>query len=208
MTGFAQRLRRVLDFFRPENLAKQTIRYEGDTALLVIDVQKEFCAEPDLLDRALFNMRRGNQETKDVSARIQSLVPEFRKAGIPVYAVYFDLGGKPHFYNFKPVRGDVVLSKNNDSAFDRTDLKEILAEHGRKNLLTCGFNLNACVYQTAMDAVKEGFNVSLLRDLCGNDAVNDYEPAYYVNEMRNSGVTIEEDAVGVLKKINERKMVA
>ncbi len=208
MSDFTARLKRVLDFFTPENLKKQTIRYEGDTALLVIDVQKEFCAEQNVIDRLLLHDRSGNRETEEVAEKIQSIVPEFRKAGIPVYVVYCDFAAsrRPNFHKFKPASGDMMIPKSTNSAFAVQTFKDILHQEGHENLLVCGFNLNACVMDTAIDGVRLGFNVSVLRDLCGNNSPNDDEPAYCVNEMRNSGVTIEEDVFDILKKLPRRKL--
>lgn len=190
MASFREQLKKLFAFFKPENLAAQKIKYESDVALLVIDVQKEFCK------RKWFS-GRGTAETEEVSKRIQSIVPEFRKAGIPVYVIYFSETEKENaadvdFYQFMPHPDDVLVAKNDDSAFQGSNIKEILQRDKRKTLLTCGFNLNACVKSTVLDARAEGFNVCVLRDLTGNDNENDCSPPEsHLAEMCNSGVKIE-----------------
>jgi nicotinamidase-related amidase len=163
-----EKLRKAAEFFSPENLAELVIKFEGQTALLVVDVQKQFC------DPAC---SRGTAHTAEVSHRIQSLVPEFRKAGIPVYAIYYSAEGeKPiedvDFYEFQPEAQDIPVAKNANSAFQGSNIKQILSENGHRLLLTCGFNFNACVKDTVNDARMYAFKVCVLEDLVGNDKRN------------------------------------
>jgi nicotinamidase-related amidase len=184
---FKTKLRRVLDFFRPEVQAETKIKLDiakGDAALLVIDVQKEF-ADPA--------QGRGNRETEQVTHRINSLIPAFRAAGLPAYVVYFsDFERKPEdidFYIFRPIPEDKLIAKDHDSAFRGSEIKKILKADKRKTLITCGFNLNACVFKTVMDARDHGFEVVLLRDLTGNDNDNDRSKTEeHLEKMKKRGV--------------------
>ena len=85
LKSLAQRFKKTHAFFSQENLENLILKYDQHVALLVIDVQKEFCDPAG---------RRGNGETEEISGRIQSIVPAFRKAGVPVYAVYFSRNGE------------------------------------------------------------------------------------------------------------------
>ena len=200
---FRQKLAQVREFLTPANQAKTPIKYEpkpGELALLVIDVQEEFC-DP--------KQGRGNSETTEVSKRIKSLIPEFRKAGVPTYVIYFSYKEKkPHeidFYMFHPDKQDVLIAKNADSAFQGSDIRKVLDEHKRTTLLACGFNLNACVYSTVMDARKNGFDVCIMRDLTGNDNCNDRtQTDDKVKKMIKEGITFSDSAT-VLKKLAEKK---
>jgi len=200
---FRQKLAQVRAFLAPASLAKTPIQYEpkpGELALLVIDVQEEFC-DP--------KQGRGNSETTEVSKRIKSLIPEFRKAGVPTYVIYFSYKEKkPHeidFYMFSPDKQDVLIAKNADSAFEGSDIRKVLDAHKRNTLLACGFNLNACVYSTVMDARKNGFDVCVMRDLTGNDNCNrPSETANKIQKMEKEGITFSDSAT-VLKKLAERK---
>lgn len=162
-----------------------------DLALLVIDVQKEFCDPKGY---------RGNQETRDVSRHIKSIVPAFRNAGIAVYPIYFVqqpkiARRKIDYYEFIPDRSDTLIQKNHDSAFQGSDIEDVLARDKRKTLLVCGFNLNVCVHKTVMDAVVGGFSVRLLRDLTGNDDCNDpSESREYLDRMREKCVVVTDSA--------------
>jgi len=201
MTDFKQQLEKVSKFFKPENLARQKIKYKGEIALLVIDVQRRFC-DPE-------ESSRGNTQTKKISERIQSLAPKFRKAGIPVYAVYFSReelqAPEIDFYKFTPHPDDKLVAKHMDSAFNGSNIKKILKRDKRKLLLACGFNLSACVLRTVIDARKAGFDVCLLRDLTGNDNPNkNLDTADNLQEMRENGVSIDKSA-NVIKLLKAKK---
>ena len=175
-------------------------------ALLVIDVQREFC---DPRSRH----KRGNRETAAISKLIRAEVPRFRQQGIPVYPVYFvdDLRAPDDtidYYRFRPARGDTIIKKNRDSAFAGSNIKDVLRRAGHDTLLVCGFNLNACVNATVMDAVKAGFTVRLLRDLTGNDNDNDRsEAGSKLEKMRRNGVQIT-TAQAALQKLADAPAAA
>jgi len=204
--AFRQKLAQVRQFLSPENLSSTPISYDpppGELALLVIDVQEEFC-DPQ--------KGRGNDETAAVSKRIKSLIPEFRKAGVPTYVIYFSYQEKkPHeidFYMFHPDKQDVLIAKNADSAFAGSDIRQVLDAHKRTKLLACGFNLNACVFSTVMDARKNGFDVCVMRDLTGNDNCNDRnETDNKIKTMTKEGITFSDSAT-ILKALQEKQAAA
>ena len=203
MPSLSERISNVSAFLKQENFAGHPLKYEGDTAVLVIDVQNKYCNPKGF---------RGNKETDDVSKRIQLMVPEFRSAGVPVYVIYYSKEGKGaseiNFYKFKPTSDDVLIAKKGDSAFKSSKIKKVLKKDRRKSLLVCGFNLNACVKNTVIDARENGFNVSLLRDLTGND--NECCPNRTIShliEMQDEGVVIEQSSKA-LKRINTQKNAA
>ena len=193
----------VSAFLKQKNLARQPLKYNGKAALFVIDVQKEFC-DP--------NGFRGNKETNDVSKRIQSLVPEFRNAEVPVYVIYYSDRRKDashiDFYKFKPVPGDILTNKYGDSAFKSSNIKKTLEKDGIKSLLVCGFNLSSCVKKTAIDARMNDFNVCVLKDLTGNDDLcSDGIRSTHILEMLQDGVMLKKSST-VLKYINTQKNAA
>ena len=200
---FKTKLKNVFDFFRPEVQANTKVSLDpakGDVALLVIDVQKEY-ADPA--------QGRGNRETRQVTRRINSLIPAFRAAGLPAYVVYFsDYEKKPEeidFYIFRPNPEDKLIAKDEDSAFRGSDIKKILKGDKRKTLLTCGFNLNACVFKTVMDARDNGFEVVLLRDLTGNDNDNDRTKTdEQIEKMKKRGVKFV-NSIDLLEDISDFK---
>ena len=167
VANLAKKIKKTRQSLSADALAGFRIRID-ETALLVIDVQKAYC-DPK------HPARRGSKRTVAVAEKIQSLVPAFRKAGIPVYAVYFSMEGKKprneiDFFKFKPARKDRLVAKFANSAFAGSDIEYMLNGHKRKTLLVCGFNTGACVAETVYDAMDAGFKVCLMKDLSANDA--------------------------------------
>jgi len=183
----AQRVAETHAFFDPRNLADLILKYNGEVGLLVIDVQKQFC-DPDA------STRWGSEETDLVSERIKSLAPAFRKAGVPVYAVYFDepkeKASDVDFYKFIPEPEDTLVAKNQRSAFTGGNIREVLDRDHRKLLLACGVYLDRCVRDTVTDAVKEGFDVCLLRDLTGDYEWDTGHTDQSLADMTKAGVAI------------------
>lgn len=169
---------------------------EGDTAILVIDVQKRFC-DPNgpLVDVGNGPEILGDAKTDAVSRRIQSQVSEFRKIGIPVYVIYCENNGKEiDFHEFMPAANDVLVAKNlnnANSAFISSNIETILKRDGRKSLLACGFFLSNCLGEAILDAHNAGFSITLLHDLSDGN-YNDKSPVCNkLRERQQKGVTIE-----------------
>lgn len=166
---------------QPKDVASLTTAHEGRIALLVIDVQRQFCALEE----------RGTYETIDIAERIQSIVPAFRAASVPVYAVYANAAHEHDFFKFIPEESDTLVVKSYNSAFKATNLRELLEQDDKKLLLVCGFNKTACVKETLLDARKAGFDVCLLEDLSGDDSFcTDSARDYAAQEFKYSGAVL------------------
>lgn len=155
-------------------------------ALLVIDSQKQFC-DP-VWDR-------GNASTVATARHIGRLLPDFRRAGLPVYAIYYarSLCAKPEYldyYGFEPAPGDTILIKKSNSAFKTGATAETLRLAGHRQLLICGFNYSACVKDTAIDAAHAGYQVTVLRDMCANDEWAHQSQDWATPKMTEAGVTV------------------
>ena len=132
-------------------------------ALLVIDVQKEFC-DPQW---------RGNDETISIAGQIATLAPAFREAGATLYAIYISSVPERNFHRFIPdEESDIIVPKDDESAFRGSNIQTLLKKNGHTHILACGFNLSACVKETAKDACKKKYDTTLLKDLTGNGRVD------------------------------------
>ena len=96
---------------------------------------------------------------------------------------------------------DAVVKKGCDSKYDSysgffddggadTGLSFLLKSHGINNLLMYGLATDYCVKATAMDAVKQGFFVSLVKDLCRGVAPDTTASA--LTEMQAVGIGVIE----------------
>jgi nicotinamidase-related amidase len=164
-------------------------------ALLVIDVQRRYC-DPSL--------KRGNEATHKAAGKIAELAPVFREAGVDVYCVYTSPEITGHFnqntaeetaqfdfYRFTPdYDNDTLIPKTSQSAFQSGNLKNVLCDRGKSQLLVCGVNLSACVFDTVMDARDHAFQVTILRDLTADDDIEEVPIIQDINAFRHNGVNI------------------
>jgi nicotinamidase-related amidase len=67
--------------------------------------------------------------------------------------------------------GRAVFGKTAFSAFGAPGLVEAFGKMQVSQLLICGLEIPVCVYQTAMDALREGMGVTILSDAVGKPAV-------------------------------------
>ena len=168
-------------------------------ALLVIDVQPTYCAYDGLY----------NYDAEQVAKKIAKTVPSFRSLGMPVYVVYYDKKKRPiseiSFHHFKPAHNDIAIAKNANSAFKGSDIDRVLKHSGHKHLLVTGFSHNACVFVTVLDALRKKYDVSVLKDLTGNESINDPfgdEHESYSRIMQQRGAVIT-DSKKVLKALRQ-----
>ena len=66
-----------------------------------------------------------------------------------------------------------VLGKDSFSSFGNEKIAARLRASGAKQLYLCGIETPICVYQTARDAVKAGFHVTILADCVGARRASD-----------------------------------
>ena len=69
-----------------------------------------------------------------------------------------------------------------------TGFDEIIKGYNRKQIVLFGIETHICVYQTAMDLVKNGYEVILVKDACKSRKEFEYETG--IELMRQNGVKI------------------
>jgi ureidoacrylate peracid hydrolase len=158
------------------------------TALLVVDVQNDFCSPDGVFGRA------GNDLSmvEEIMPNLRALIDQARAAGVtvvfvraiydPVYLppawhernarIGFEtprcIGGTwgSDFYGVQPQKGEVVIEKHRYSAFVDTELDAILRGLKIETVITTGVATNLCVESTARDAFMKGYYVALVDDAC------------------------------------------
>ena len=137
----------------------------NSTALLVIDIQRgafdgERCSPIDqpeaLVDHAV------------------SLIRAARDARAPIVFIQHCDGpaevfeeGSAHWAlhdRLEPQPGDTLLRKYASSAFEGTNLAEVLANLHAEELVLCGLQSEFCVYNTAKSALTMGYRVLIAQD--------------------------------------------
>jgi ureidoacrylate peracid hydrolase len=159
----------------------------GQTALLVIDMQNDFCAEGGYIESVV---GKNAAACRAAAEPIATLVATARTAGVPVYwvradyrleklpagmAARFAAQGKGRvccepdswgaaFYHCAPAPGESVVTKHCYSGFIGTDLEARLRARGARTLVFAGVQTNVCVETTLRDAYSLGFNVVVAAD--------------------------------------------
>lgn len=181
---------------------------ESRKALIVVDVQNDFCPGGSLA------VTEGNE----VVAPLNKLMKEFLDRGEPVYQTrdwhpektkhFASYGGtwpihcvqNTHGAEFHPdLLNDpriTVISKGFDeradgySGFDGTQLAQLLRDEGVNELWVGGLATDYCVKQTVIDGLQSGFKVKALADAMRPVNVNPDDGQKAVEEMREAGAEI------------------
>jgi len=91
---------------------------------------------------------------------------------------------------------DVVLDKGQDpetegySGFQATPLAELLRERGIDKVTIVGLATDYCVKNTALDALREGFEVTVAGDAVRGVNVEEGDSERALEEMRAAGATV------------------
>jgi nicotinamidase-related amidase len=135
------------------------------TALLVIDIQRGAfdgvrCPPMDSPERLVRHAGRLLQAAREGGHHVV-FVRHCDEAGAP-----FE-DGTPHgelHDSLVPAAGDIVLKKQQSSAFDGTDLQKQLEERRITGLVLCGLQSEFCVSNTARSALALGLQVQVASD--------------------------------------------
>lgn len=175
------------------------------TALLVIDMQNDFCARGGLVDRG----GRDVSAVADMAPRLKSLIASARKVGVRVVFVRcaystdanhylsdvwleqaarrqgggYTLSpvcqdgtwGCDYFGGVYPEPGDIVVVKHRYSAFQGTDLELILRANGVRTVVLTGVSTHVCVETSARDAFVRDFYAVTVRDATAAYSVQEHE---------------------------------
>jgi nicotinamidase-related amidase len=163
------------------------------TALLVIDMQNDYCSAGYYMGKAGYDIERLRRPI----APIQRLLAAARRAGLTIiYTRQYhvpdaqeegaqedrDGGSFPRtalkgetgweiIPELAPQADETVLDKTTCSAFVSTDIHELLKSKAIGTLILCGNTLDVCVHSTLRSASDLGYDCITLADCCG--AVND-----------------------------------
>ena len=186
------------------------------TALLVIDVQRDFAAPDGAIGRLGLDLSAASAAID----RTETLVAGARSAGAPVVfarvisrpetdtpalraflrrtgrdperAAAICRAGTPgaDYYRVRPEADERQIEKTLFSCFFGTDLNDTLRSLGCDTLLLCGLTTDCCVDCTARDAFHHGFNVFLAADACAAYDTPTHEAALH-GLSKNCAILLE-----------------
>ena len=187
-------------------------------ALIVVDIQNDFCHDDGLLARKGRDMSLGYQ----MMPRLIHFVSEARKQKLAIIFTQHinsdwtlspaaieqrerlfpgvsenvcqegSWGAK--FYKIKPQPSEFVVVKHRYGAFVDTNLDLILRSKGIKSLIITGVATNACVESTARDGFMRDYYIVFLSDCTAAPLVEFHETTLR-NIDRYFGVVVTSDEV-------------
>lgn len=182
------------------------MQVESTDALMVVDVQNDFCSGGALAVRSAEGVIRPINSIQKFFDHIVfsrdwhpdghcsfSDKPEFRDGSWPGHCIEDTPGAEFHGDLRVPVDA-VIVSKGTDpaseaySAFDRTGLADELRRRGVQRVFVTGLALDYCVRATTLDALKEGLQAVLVKDAVR--AVNPDLTDEILNALAEAGATI------------------
>lgn len=200
--------------------------YPAHAALIVVDMQNDFCAKGGLFDRS----------GKDLSAaqaivpRLQRLVQGARDAGVMVvylqninlrdgasssaaelsrralFGIDSDVTldgtwGAEIIPELRPLLGEVVVRKHRPSGFIATDLDLILRANAIETIITTGVVTNGCVYSTAWVGVFLGYYSVMAEDCVASWRRDLHEATLLLARNALHSVTTSENILQVWKSL-------
>jgi ureidoacrylate peracid hydrolase len=185
------------------------------TALLIVDVQRDFCAP----DGAFSALGRNLERIERILPRLQLLVESARQSRVTLVFLRYVQSALTEsdvhleqrargradlrycqegttgaeFYYVLPEAADAVVNKHRYSGFIDTDLSIILRSRGIRTIVMTGVATNGCVEATARDGFMHDFYVVFVDD-CS---------ATYSEEMHQATLANIRDAYGVVAVAEE-----
>jgi len=180
-----------------------------ETAVLVVDMQKDFCYE----DGALFV----GDAVRRIIPNIKALLEDARIKGLPLiftqdwhspeddefavwgrHCVEYTRGAELIDELAEVEERAFVVRKTRYTAFFETELEAHLRKKGIKKLIIVGVATNICVLHTAIDASLRGFEIIIPEDCVA--ALSDYGQEYSLYHIKNvlKGIVTSSDALTFL----------
>lgn len=164
------------------------------SALIVIDMQNDFCAHGGLVDKG----GRDVSAVQEMARRLPSLISAAREAGagvVFVRSVYTTddnrylsdvwleqaarkQGGGytqtpvcrdgfwegDYYGEVRPQPDDIIVTKHRYNAFHKTDLDTVLRANGVRTIVVTGVSTNVCVESTVREGFMNDYYIVLVRD--------------------------------------------
>ena len=187
------------------------------TALIVVDVQNDFCHSEGAFGRR----GRDMSSVQSMVHTLVDLIAKARTANVPIIFVRTshgtwtnsdvwlerakdvsvseipicsDSSWGAEFYTVKPEPGDKIVVKHRYSAFYSTDLDVVLKARGIKTLVLTGVATNVCVETTARDAYQRDYYVVLVDNCSATFSIEDHQ-ATLRNIRNHFGIVATADEV-------------
>lgn len=178
---------------------------QGLQAVLVVDVQNDYCHENGRLNRKDVFDFYSVEFTQKMIPRLEAFVSRAREARVPVIWIGTEYSewttskswlhrgsGRPlricepgtwgaEWYEpLHPSESELVVVKHRYSPFINTPLDTVLRARGIESVVITGVTTNVCVESTARDAFMRDYSV-----IAVSDCVASYDPEVHEASLRN-----------------------
>jgi nicotinamidase-related amidase len=85
-------------------------------------------------------------------------------------------------------KNDLIITKQESSAFTLVELRDYIDGAEIGDIYLCGIMLGKCVSNTALDGIRRGYSISVLKE--GVTAKKESKSDKYLQELANEGVRI------------------
>ena len=172
----------------------------GNSAILVVDVQNDYCHEDGCFARGNFDVSFGQKMVPGLN----KFLTEARQCKVPILHIQ-SIHGKwtnspvwisrhrrskidadnmlqpgswgVEFYKVVPQPEDYIVTKHRYSAFVDTELDVVLRSQGIKTIIVAGVLTNVCVELTAWHGFMKDYYVVVLEDCTAACSAEDHETA-------------------------------
>ncbi len=134
-----------------------TVREGNNAVLLVVDVQ--------------VGVMGGAWDSERIIKNVARVVERARVDGVPVVWVQHSddelIFGSPEWQwvpELVPAAGEPLIHKKFNSAFEQTELEEVLAKLDATHVALAGASTNWCIRATAYGALHSGYDLTLIED--------------------------------------------
>jgi nicotinamidase-related amidase len=137
-----------------------------NTALVVIDMQTDFCGHGGYVDKMGYDLSGIGDDGPCGRILVR---------GEPGWEIISELA---------PLPGEIVIDKPGKGSFCATDLELILRTRGIVNLVLTGITTDVCVHTTMREANDRGFECTVLADCCGATDPGNHQAALHMITMQ------------------------
>lgn len=195
-------------------------------ALLIVDLQNDFCAEGGFLHRSRAGTSAPKIDLDDnvrIAGRIDALAGAARAAGMPVVWLrsLYDFkylaashiakrGGREglclegtwgaDFFRIAPQPDDLVVDKHTFSGFHETALHRELQARGVRTLVLTGVATNVCVDSTLREGFFLGYYIVVAEDCVGSSSRAGHEGTLATVWVNIGSVVPSGELIGLLAR--------
>lgn len=170
----------------------------NNECIVIIDPQKDFTS----IHGNYAQRHTGIYQILEAKANINKLLAQIDKNQVVIVNSNYSVnqfgeglsicvpGTKGHEIDINAGGDFKFISKEKHSCFSAIEFTDYLRSNNTRKLALCGFLAEYCVMNTAIDALKEGYTISLLDDCIGTGDDVQERKDKTLNELKKLGAVV------------------